>query len=484
MSGEPTKRYMSIFVIKNKRIVRIALAFIVISSSAVLLSGLTSSKSKDIGDSRFSSEYSKKDDLRTPVAPPSDGITVATTAPGSEERGQGYLVAIDETGRVLYYEDKYQNYFDIDPVEGSSSTVEFIAVLPRGELPGSRKCPKSVADSLCEYNTIIRLNISSGDSERVYETVTTRWWHDVDRIDSHRFVVADIANNRVIILNTSTGIVEWSWNADQAYSITSGGTYPQDWTHLNDVEYLSDGRIMVSLRNQDSVVFLTLDGINETWSLGQDDDHQILYEQHNPDYVPPKRGGPAILVADSENSRIVEYQRNRENWKQSWSYTDTKLSWPRDADRLPNGNTLIAGVHDHRIIEVSPSGQVVWSVTDVRQELYDVERLRTGDESSGGMAASSLNYSTVNKETNSSVNKPQKPKQNSLVVTPIDIVIDHVPSPVISGLRFLLPEWMGFSHLISLILAINTVITWVALEVYWSGYRIYLTKQPTFRTQS
>ena len=47
-----------------------------------------------------------------------------------------------------------------------------------------------------------------------------------------------------------------------------------------------------------------------------------------------------------------------------WSYTDPKVS--HDADRLSNGNTLIAfgsmdTTSDAQAIEVSPDGKIVWS---------------------------------------------------------------------------------------------------------------------------
>jgi hypothetical protein len=74
----------------------------------------------------------------------------------------------------------------------------------------------------------------------------------------------------------------------------------------------------------------------------------LFYEQHNPDYIPEERGGPAVLVADSENGRVVEYGRTPGNgtpvtdgtWERTWQWRDGRLQWPRDADRLPNGGWL------------------------------------------------------------------------------------------------------------------------------------------------
>lgn len=38
------------------------------------------------------------------------------------------------------------------------------------------------------------------------------------------------------------------------------------------------------------------------------------------------------------------------------------LKWCRDANRLPNGNTLIVDSSNHKIIEVTPEKEVVWEM--------------------------------------------------------------------------------------------------------------------------
>ncbi|MFB6187541.1 MAG: arylsulfotransferase (asst), partial [Halobacteriaceae archaeon] len=80
--------------------------------------------------------------------------------------------------------------------------------------------------------------------------------------------------------------------------------------------------------------------INTNKTLGTNNNHSIIYEQHNPDYIPEKDGGPAVVVADSENNRVAEYQYLDGEWNRSWVWRDSQLRWPRDADRLPNGHTL------------------------------------------------------------------------------------------------------------------------------------------------
>ncbi|UCF49714.1 MAG: hypothetical protein JSU91_08195, partial [Thermoplasmatales archaeon] len=55
----------------------------------------------------------------------------------------------------------------------------------------------------------------------------------------------------------------------------------------------------------------------------------------------------------------------------------TGLNWPIDAERLENGNTLIAEVGAYRVIEVRSDGWVVWQLSGVGA--MDVERLEDGN---------------------------------------------------------------------------------------------------------
>ncbi len=200
-------------------------------------------------------------------------------------------------------------------------------------------------------------------------------------------LIADIGfPDRVYTVDTTTGEVRWEWQVSSAFPPDSGGRYPGDWTHLNDVELLPDGRVMVNLRNHDQVVFVEPgEGIQPNWTLGTDGNHSRLYEPHNPDYVPASRGGPAVVIADSENNRLVEYRRVGGEWRRSWTWADRRLRWPRDADRLPSGRTLVADSHGSRVLVVDRNGTIAASAP-FPDGLYDVELLGTGDESHGPAA--------------------------------------------------------------------------------------------------
>jgi hypothetical protein len=140
--------------------------------------------------------------------------------------------------------------------------------------------------------------------------------------------------------------------------------------------------------------------INEDPDGDSDDptgDPSILYHQHNPQWL----GDGAVLVADSENHRVVELHRTDDGtWEPVWilrGAAGQKFDWPRDADRLPNGNTLITDTRNARLVEVNASGAVVREHQfDYRALPYEADRLPVGepvgaptygDEAAGGIAA-------------------------------------------------------------------------------------------------
>lgn len=214
--------------------------------------------------------------------------------------------------------------------------------------------------------------------------------HDVDQINGDQLLVANMRNydeedgvnrDRIFIYDRSKDEIVWQWQVRKHYPRSGGGEYTGDWTHVNDVDKIADGQYLVSLRNFDQVVVVNRSTKEIDMRLGSDGDHDTLYEQHNPDYLESENGTPTMLVADSENDRIVEYARRDGEWVRTWNLTGP-FKWPRDADRLPNGNTLVTDTLNHRVIEVTPRGRIVWE-TAAPWAPYDSERLGTGDGSNG-----------------------------------------------------------------------------------------------------
>lgn len=416
------------------------------------------------------------------VAPHSDGITVITTQNIDSSGRNGRLIAIAANGSLLYKNDSFESYWDVDPISGTKASVIVVA----DEFLNQTAC-QSVAP--CTRNVILRVNLSTGSSTVKYHQITTRnqhtgrvspegkiqfhgdntRWHDVDRVGQDTYLVADIDLDRVFVINTTSGLIEWEWNAQSDFNLESGGTYPAEWTHVNDVERLPDGRIMVSLRNLDQVVFIHPErGMLKEWTLGADNDHDILYEQHNPDYIPRTDGGPSILVGDSENNRIAEYHYRNGSWVQSWIWSNLQMQWPRDADRLPNCHTLITDSNGDRVIEVNKTGSIIWEIS-VRNP-YEAERFYTGDESANGPTARQCD---LENQSATSFSSEQKDDQTSLGVGSVWLIVRSViPSSILNAGIFLAPSWMGPSQYFAFVGVVLISIIWMAVEARWANIKI------------
>ena len=412
------------------------------------------------------------------VTPPSEGITVVATDSNSwigdrsdGPRARAELVAFGPNGSVLYYNDSHTRYWDVDPVPSTNATVEygFADHLQSAACPTYWNVTRYAVDrrtwteyydaqrdvGACTLNGFERVNLSTGDVTRVWSIETpgksgTRY-HDIDRLNDTHLVVGDIYLDRVFTVDTATDQIDRVWNASDAYTPRQvGGPYPADWSHINDVEILPDGRIMVSIRNFNRAVFLNRSGVIANWTLGGTDSHEILYEQHNPDFIPVRHGGPAVLVADSENNRVVEYQREDGTWTRSWSYRDARMQWPRDADRLQNGHTLIADSNGNRVFEVNERGGVVWSVTIAFP--YEAERLGSGDESTSGQSARRLGLNA----------------RSPLLDEHLWIALKGlIPGKYLNGLIYITPVWMGFPELLAGVIGILLGLSWFGMELYW-----------------
>lgn len=369
--------------------------------------------------------------------------TVITSIKGtfSSAKEKGAIVVVNPQGEVVYHNHSYNVYDDVDMSPKGRWTFTYVAAK---KLTGE-DCAE-FNSSPCTRNFIERLNVSTEETERLYEGKTagvanTRW-HDADRLDEHRFLLADIVHDRILIVNTTTDAIEWEWSMSDEFDIETTGGDRDDWAHLNDVEMLDNGYIMASPRNHDQVIFVKPgEGLNESMTVGEDENYDIMYEQHNPDYLTASGELPAVLVADSQNNRIVEFARQDGEWTQTWEWADSNLRWPRDADRLPNGNTLITDTNGHRVIEVSPTGELVWGV-DIRGG-YDAERLGTGEESAGGPPMTAV--------------EDAKSKTDHSLIAKLPPILRLG----VNGALFVLPPWVGLQSLVGGLLILVTGVTWI-----------------------
>jgi len=118
-------------------------------------------------------------------------------------------------------------------------------------------------------------------------------------------------DDRAFRYDRRTDRVTWSWNFTSAYEPPESAP-PTGWTRLNDVDRVNDTHVLLSPRNFDQVILVDTRTGAVTARLGSSGDHDVLHRQHNPDVL--DTDPLTVLVADSENDRVVEYVREDGGW--------------------------------------------------------------------------------------------------------------------------------------------------------------------------
>jgi len=295
-------------------------------------------------------------------------LTLVTTQGKEVGSAEARLVVFNENETPIRIHDRFSRYYDVDPLE--NNRVLFVA--------GTEGVFQS---SNAGGFVAVEMNWRTGE---IYRKFPVPWdTHDVDYLGNDKYVIADKANNSLWVYNYSSREIVWEYEfADHFPPYPKAGGDDTGYTHLNDVDSIDNGSaFLASPRNFDRVMAINRSSKDIKWTLGEEDNYSILNEQHNPALISQDPG--TVLVADSENDRVVEYRRNQTGWHLDWAYN--ALDWPRDADRLPNGNTLIADTQGNRALEVTPEGEIVWEAY-ITYAPYDVERMSLGDEPTGPTA--------------------------------------------------------------------------------------------------
>ena len=190
--------------------------------------------------------------------------------------------------------------------------------------------------------------------------------HDADRLPNGNTLVVwgggDKTSDAQVKEINPEGEIVWAWYArDHFYKSPYKDIYDEGWTHTNAATRLLNGNTLISPRNFNFVVEVDPQG-SVVRTLGQG----LLYYQHDPvilpngnllsaSHRPPPEFAASItsypaLEIDLETGEIV--------WEFKWPKEVPQGA--RDADRLPNGNTLVQG--GTRIAEVTTKGEIVWQL--------------------------------------------------------------------------------------------------------------------------
>lgn len=326
------------------------------------------------------------------MVPPSSGVMDGQNKPKTLVGSQGQKDQVYTHGSVFLLDGKRVAWRQLDPngtyfgatrLRNGSVVVGFASSgydrCGRYESPCNRTGfriidPKPTPHIVYEYSFPVR-------------TATNSEVHDVQPLSNGRFLLTDMDRERIMIVKHKQ--VVWQWRASSVYDPPADPT-TADWLHINDVDRIGPGKYLVSVRNKNQLLVIqrqqrggkVVEVINRDPSAKDGigvGNGSLFGGQHNPQWLDSN----AILVADSGHDRVVEIHKNPRTgqWHVAWSLDSADgvaFDWPRDADRLPNGNTLITDSLNRRIVAVDRSGTVVWRVNTSRVP-YEADRLPYGE---------------------------------------------------------------------------------------------------------
>jgi len=195
--------------------------------------------------------------------------------------------------------------------------------------------------------------------------------HDADRLSNGNTIYVygssdTVADAHVKEVNALGGL-EWSWYAGNEYNVAPyAGISREGWVHTNAVTRLSTGNTIISPRNFSLTIEVDTGG-NTVWSIDwvdlYDGTFPVGYDPHEPEI---HEANDHLLVCLQRTSPYQVVEIDRGTGDPVWEYDREGLRTTRDADRLPNGNTLIVGVlepdDESVIFEVTPQKEIVWQL--------------------------------------------------------------------------------------------------------------------------
>lgn len=206
----------------------------------------------------------------------------------------------------------------------------------------------------------------------MFLTADERWSEDQGR---------KLLGDQIVEWNPATNSVAWDWHLFDHHEPECDR---YDYSHSNTIEPgPRDDSYYVSCRNMNSVLKVERATGRIRWRLGVGGDFDMadedfFYHQHSPELQPNgnlliyDNGTGRPETAGGEYSRAVELAIDEGNMTAEavWQWgREADLYTPiwGDADRLPNGNTLMVfGTRTEgdttRYIEVTTEGEVVWDV--------------------------------------------------------------------------------------------------------------------------
>jgi hypothetical protein len=289
--------------------------------------------------------------------------------------GPGLALALDEAGEIVFFLAKPERI------------IGFAEVNRGGRLALIQSPLGGTGRAVYEEN-LDGLMLWRSPADRGYRT-----HHDVQSLpDGSPFLLiqdpfVDSAGenrrgDRLLILDRQTRDELWDWRTQDHYAHTDGIFHdPLNWTHGNAVFYHpADNSVYYSARHFSRISRIDFPTGEIIYNMGlempsgdTDFGDGLFYRQHAPEMLP----GGNMLIFDNGNDRTPRQSRavevafddpdNPTAVTEAWSYWLTDETGFRlfsalggDADRLPNGNTLIMATAQLTLFEVDAAGRLLW----------------------------------------------------------------------------------------------------------------------------
>jgi hypothetical protein len=165
-----------------------------------------------------------------------------------------------------------------------------------------------------------------------------------------------------------SGNIVWSWKGLADYDREPFAAIDSEgWMHVNSVSRLKNGNTLISMRNFNTVAEVGPDGrVVQDWTFKGKDKRTGVQTQgkikgvrnHEPEIL---ENGNMLLALRMPN-RFVEFNLKTQEVVWSWTHPGggRALRTNREANRLPNGNTL--GSAGNKLVEIAPDGTIVWQM--------------------------------------------------------------------------------------------------------------------------
>jgi hypothetical protein len=203
----------------------------------------------------------------------------------------------------------------------------------------------------------------------IWKHLDTEASHDADRLPNGNTIYNRgwVSKGEDVVREiTPNGDIVWSWNGLKDFDKPPFNLVDDEgWMHVNAVSRLTNGYTVISIRNFNTIVEVNQIGkVIRQWTFRSEKNKTIETKgriagerNHEPEMLPSGN----ILVALRKPLRYVEFNPETEDIVWQWRPSHgVNKAFNRDANRLPNGNTLVTTAN--QIIEVNSSGVIVWQL--------------------------------------------------------------------------------------------------------------------------